>query len=98
MDQGYSTKKKGGHLKFRTKLASQLIAYSSSSKYTSLINGFRVRTNLRNYIIISRNSYNRTHDIISKSTKEYKACMVEGYTAQANGKRKVLQELSENSI
>jgi hypothetical protein len=32
MDQGHSTKKKSGNLKFRTKLASQLMAHSSSSK------------------------------------------------------------------
>ena len=31
MDQGHSTNKKGGHLKFRKKLASQLMAHSSSS-------------------------------------------------------------------
>ena len=35
MDQGHSTKKKGGNLKFRTKLASQLMAYSSAPKHAS---------------------------------------------------------------
>jgi len=54
IDQGHSTKKKGGHLKFRTKLASQLMAHSSSSKYTSPADGFGVRTNLVSHIMISR--------------------------------------------
>jgi hypothetical protein len=98
MDQGHSTKKKGGHLKFRTKLASQLMAHSSSSKYTSPIDGFGVRTDLRNHIITSRNGCDGTHDVISKSAKECKACMAQGRTAQASGKRKVLQELSEQSV
>src|SRR6266480_7562838 len=39
MDQGHLMKKKGGHLKFRTKLASQLIAHLSSSKHTSPVDG-----------------------------------------------------------
>jgi hypothetical protein len=95
IDQGHSTKKKGGHLKFRTKLASQLMAYSSSFKHASPIDGFGVRTNLRNHI---RNGCNGTHNVISKSAKEYKACMTQGRTAQTSGNRKVLQELSENSV
>jgi hypothetical protein len=98
MDQGHSTKKKGGHLKFRTKLASQLMAHSSSFQHTPPIDGFGVRTNLRNHIITSRNGCKGIHDIISQSAKECKACMTQGRTAQAVGKRKVLQELSENSI
>ena len=40
IDQGYSTKKKGGNLNFRKKFATQLMTYSSSSKYTSPIDGF----------------------------------------------------------
>src|SRR5271154_6638878 len=50
MDQGYSTKKKGGHLSFRTKLALQLMAHSVSSQHTSPIDGFGVRTNLQNHV------------------------------------------------
>src|SRR5271155_196791 len=98
MDQGHSTKKKGGHLKFRTKLASQLMAYSSSFKHASPVDGFGVRTNLKNHIITSRNGCNGTHDVISQSAKECKACMAQGRTAQSSGKRVVLQELSENSV
>jgi len=98
MDQGHSTKKKSGHLQFRKKLASQLMAYSSSFKYTSPIDGFGVRTNLKNHIITSGNGCNGTHDVISQSAKECKACMAQGRTAQAGGKRKVLNELSENSV
>ena len=98
MDQGHSAKKKGGHLKFRTKLASQLMSHSSSFKYTSPIDGFGVRTNLSNHIITSRNGCNGIHDVISQSAKECKACMAQGRTAQASEKRKVLQQLSENSV
>jgi hypothetical protein len=98
MDQGHSTKKNGGHLKFRTKLASQLMAHSSSSKYASPIDGFGVRTNLKNHTITSRNGCGGIHDFISRTASECKACMAQGRTAQACEKRKVLQELSENSI
>jgi len=98
MDQGHSTKKKGGHLKFRKKLASQLMAHSSSFKHASPIDGFGVRTNLRNHINTSENGCDGTHDVISESAKECKACMAQGRTAQVGGKRKVLQELSENSV
>ena len=98
MDQGHSTKKGGGHLKFRTKLASQLMAHSSSFKHASPIDGFGVRTNIRNHIITSKNGCNGTHDVISQSAKECKACMAQGRTAQASGKRMVLQELSNNSV
>ena len=98
MDQGHSTKKKGGHLKFRTKLASQLMAYSSSSTYTSLVDGFRVRTNLASHIMISRDGCSGTHEMISRDAKECKACMSQGRTVQAGEKRKVLHKLSENSV
>jgi hypothetical protein len=98
MDQGHSTKKEGGHLKFRTKLASQLMAHSSSFKHVSPIDGFGVRTNIRNHIITSKNGCNGTHGIISQSAKECKACMAQGRTAQISGKRMVLQELSDNSV
>jgi predicted house-cleaning noncanonical NTP pyrophosphatase (MazG superfamily) len=47
---------------------------------------------------MSRNGCNRTHNIISKSAKKCKACIAQGCTAQANGKRKILEELSENSV
>jgi hypothetical protein len=80
------------------KLTSQLIAYLFSFKYTSLIDGFGVRTNLINHIIISRNGYNRIYDVISQIAKESKACIAQGRTTQVSRKRKVLQELSENSV
>ena len=95
MDQGHSTKKKGGHLKFRIKLASQLMAHSSSSKYTSPVDGFRVRTNLTAHI---RDGCSGTHEVISREHKECKACMAQGRTAQGGEKRKVLCELLENSV
>jgi len=98
MDQGHSTKRKGGHLKFRTKLASQLMAYSSSSKHTSPADGFGVRTNLASYITISRDGCSGTHEMISQDAKECKACMAQGRTAQASEKRKDLYKLSENSV
>ena len=78
MDQGHLTKKKGGHLKFRTKLASQLMAHSSSSKHTSPADGFRVHTNLVSHIMISRDGCCGTHEIISRDAKECKACMAQG--------------------
>ena len=78
MDQGHLTKKKGGHLKFHIMLASQLIAYSSSSIYISPVDGFRVRTNLVSHIMISRDGYSGTHEIISRDTKECKAYMSQG--------------------
>jgi len=88
----------GGHLKFRKKLASQLMAHSSSFKYTSPIDGFGVRTNLKTHIVASKDGCSGTHEYISRTAGECKACMAQGRTAQACGKRKVLQELSENSI
>jgi hypothetical protein len=98
MDQGHSTKKNGRYLKFYIKLASQLMVYLSSFKHASSIDGFGVCTNLRNHIITSRNGYNGIYDIISKSAKECKTCMIQGCTAQTSRNRKVLQELSENSV
>ena len=65
MDQGHSTKKKGGHLKFHTKLALQLMAHSSSSKYTPPIDGFGVRTNLASHVTISRDGCGGIHEVIS---------------------------------
>jgi hypothetical protein len=78
-------------LKFRTKLTSQLMSYLSSFKYTSLIDGFGVRTNLKNHVITSRDGCNGIHDVISQIAKECKAYMTQGRTAQASEKRKVLQ-------
>ena len=75
MDQGHLTKKKAGHLKFRTKLASQLMAHSSSSKYTSPADGFGVHTNLVSHIMINRDGCSGTHEAISQEPKECKACM-----------------------
>src|SRR5436190_1607123 len=54
IDQGHLTKKKGGHLKFHTKLASQLMAHSSSSKYITPVDGFGVHINLASHMTISR--------------------------------------------
>ena len=78
IDQGHSTKKKGGHLKFRTKLASQLMAYSSSSKYTSPVDGFGVHTNLASHVTISRDGCGGIHEVISQDGKACKACMAQG--------------------
>ena len=85
-------------MKFRTKLASQLMAYSSSSKHTSPADGFGVRTNLASHITISRDGCSGTHEMISRDAKECKACMAQGRTAQAGEKRKDLYKLSENSV
>ena len=80
MDQGHLTKKQGGYLKFRTKLALQLMAYSSSSMYISPVDGFGVHTNLVSHIMISRDGCSGTHEMISRDTKECKACMSQGRT------------------
>ncbi len=58
-------KKKGGHLKFRTKLASQLIAHLSSSKHTSPVDGFRVHINLALHVATSRDGCGGIHEVIS---------------------------------
>jgi len=78
MDQGHSTKKKGGHLKFRTKLASQLMAHSSSSKHTSPVDGFGVHTNLASHVTTSRDGCGGTHEVLSRDGKACKACMAQG--------------------
>jgi hypothetical protein len=98
MDEGHSTKKKGGHLKFRARLASQLMAHSSSSNYTSPVDGFGIRTNLASHITISRDGCSGTHEMISRDAKACKACMAQGRTAQVGEKRKPLYKLSENSV
>ena len=98
MDQGHSTKKKGGHLKFRTKLAEQLMAHSSSSKYTPPVDGFGVRTNLASHVTISTDGCGGIHEVISRNGKECKACMAQGRIAQEGEKRKALCELSENYV
>ncbi len=98
IDQGHSTKQKGGHLKFRTKLASQLMAHSSSSKYTTPVDGFGVRTNLTSHVTTSREGCGGRHEVISQNAKACKACMAQGRKAQGGEKRKVLCELSENSV
>ena len=79
---------------FRKKLAIQLMAHSSSSKYTSPIDGFGVRTNLQDHVITSTNACNGVCIFLSQIAKECKACMVQGRTAQASGKRMAMQELS----
>ena len=98
MDQGHSTKKKGGHLKFRTKLALQLMAYSSSPKYTSPVDGFGVRTNLTSHVTTSKDGCSGTHEVISQEHKACKAYMAQGRTAQGGEKRKVFCKLLENSV
>ena len=98
INQGHSTKKKGGHLDFRKKLATQLMAHSSSSKYTSPIDGFGVRTNLQHHVVTSTKACNGVCVILSHVAKECKACMAQGRTAQASGKRIAMQELSVNSV
>jgi len=90
--------KKGGHLNFRKKLAAQLMAHSFSSKHTSPIDGFGVRTNLQNHVVTSTNACNGVCVILSQIAKECKACLAQGRTAQASGKRMVMQELSVNSV
>ena len=82
-------------MKFRTKLALQLMAHSSSFKHTSLVDGFGVHTNLAAHV---RDGYSGTHEVISREHKECKACMAQGRTAQAGERRKVLSKLSENSV
>jgi hypothetical protein len=98
IDQGHSTKKKGGHLKFRMKLASQLMAHASASKHVSPADGFGVRTALENHVVTSTNGCNGIHDVLSQTTKECKVCMSRGRIAVASGGRKALQELSVNSV
>lgn len=99
MDKGFSSKKKGGHLDFRIKLASQLMDHSSAPTYTSPIDGFGVRTDLKNQVTASPDgNCGGTHEVLSKVAKECKACMSQGRTAQAAWKRKALQELSANSV
>ena len=95
MDKGNSTKKKGGHLLFRTKLASQLIAYSVRSQHAVPINGYGVRTNLQLHVT---SSYTGVLEVLSKVAKECKACMAQGRMAQISEKRKALQDLSVNSV
>ena len=85
-------------MKFHTKLASQLIAYSSSSKYTSPVDGFGVRTNLASHVTTSRDGCGGIHKVLSQDGKACKACMAQGRKALGGEKRKVLYELSENSI
>ena len=85
-------------MKFRTKLASQLMAHSSSFKYTSPVDGFGVRTDLKSHVTTSRHGCGGTHEVMSREHKECKACMAQGRRAQQGEKRKVLRELSENSV
>jgi len=73
------------------------MAHSSSSKYTSPIDGFGVRTNLQNHVITSTNACNGVSVILSQIAKECKACMAQGRTAQASGKRIAMQELSKST-
>jgi hypothetical protein len=98
IDQGHATKKKGGHLKFRTKLASQLMAHSSPSKYTPPVDGFGVRTNLALHVTVGVDGCVGTHEVISQDAKACKACMAQGRRAQGGEKRKALGKLSENSV
>ena len=74
------------------------MAYSSSSKYTSPVNGFGVRTNLVSHVTISRDGCGGTHEVISQDGKACKACMAQGRMAKGGEKRKALCELSVNSV
>src|SRR6266480_1177968 len=78
INQGHSTKKKGGHLKFHTKLASQLMAHSSSSKYTCPVDGFGVHINLASHVTTSREGCRGIHEVISQDGKACKAYMAQG--------------------
>ena len=85
-------------MKFRTKLASQLIAHSSSSMHTSLVDGFGVHINLASHIMISSDGCSGIHEVLSQEYKPCKAYMAQGQSAQGVEKRKALYELSENSV
>ncbi len=85
-------------MKFRIKLASQLMAHSSSSKHISPVDGFGVRTNLASHIMISRDGCGGTHEVISQEHKVCKACTAQGRSAQGGEKRKALYELLENYV
>jgi hypothetical protein len=98
MDQGGSKRKEGGQLMFREKLAEQLMAHSSSSKYTSPVDGFGVRTNLASHVTTSRDGCGGIHEVLSRDGKVCKACMAQGRSAQGGEKRKALCELSENYV
>ena len=91
IDQGHSTEKNSGHLKFRTKLASQLMAHSSSSNHASPVDEFGVR---QSHIVKSVNGCQGSQELISETAKECKACKAQGRTAQSGTKRKMLQDLS----
>ncbi len=65
-------------MKFRTKLASQLMAYSSSSKYTPPVDGFGLRTNLASHVTATRDGCGGIHEVISREHKACKACMAQG--------------------
>jgi hypothetical protein len=98
IDQGHSTEKGGGHLKFRTKLASQLMAHSSSSKHAPPVDGIEVRTNLQSHIVKGVTGCHGSQEVISQTAKACKACRAKGRTAQAGTKRKMLHDLSINSV
>src|SRR5437667_11011837 len=74
------------------------MAYSSSSKYTSPVDGFGVRTNLASHVTTSRDGCEGIHKVLSQDGKACKACMAQGRKALGREKRKVLYALSENSI
>ena len=50
---------------FHEKLAEQLMAHSSSSKHTSPVDGFGVRTNLASHVTTSREGCGGIHVVIS---------------------------------
>ena len=95
MDQGNSTKKKGGHLLFHLKLASQLMAHAVRSDHAVPIDGYGVRTILHNHVSMTCKGELAA---LSDIAKECKACMAQGRTVQRVKKRKALQELSVNSV
>jgi hypothetical protein len=97
MDREYSGKKKSGHLEFRTKLALQLMSYSSSSNYTLPVDGQGFCTNLKNAVQPGSTSQCGSHIVLLKDAKDCKACMAANRVVQGV-KRKALEELSVNSV
>jgi len=87
--------KKEGHLKFRKKLASQLMAHSSSFKYTT--DSESVQTSRT--ISLRAGMAAMGHMILyPKARRNVRLVWLKVGPAQSGEKRKVLEELSENSV
>jgi hypothetical protein len=98
MDQRHSTKREGGHLKFRAKLASQLMTYSTSSTHAIPVDGPGIRTKLQSHVITGTVGCGGVRMVLDGDSKECKVCMAQSRTAQANTKRMALQDLSASSV